>query len=166
MAGAPTVLSHWYQLLEGFQDTTPQTFYAAVETAVEGRQLPDTKRSRVTYAEGGMFSAKREYLRVQRREHLFDICGAPFGNGFFVSWWLGEVPSGLLLIFGEIPILGALARSFVRPGSYYLADTAQMFQSAVHSAVLEVVDQMTAAKGVRALSELDRKPVMRDLDRR
>ena len=32
-------------------------------------------------------SAKREYLRMQRGKYAFDICAAPFGNGFFVSWW-------------------------------------------------------------------------------
>ena len=36
-----------------------------------------------------------------------------------------------------------------------------MFQKAVHNAVLEVID-VTAEKGVRALSESDRKPVMRE----
>src|SRR5207302_6476924 len=37
-----------------------------------------------------------EYLRVLREKNVFDICGAPFGNGFFVSWWCGKMrPSAL-----------------------------------------------------------------------
>jgi hypothetical protein len=36
-----------------------------------------------------------------------------------------------------------------------------MFQDAVHNAVLEVVDCITASKGVRALSEAERKPIMK-----
>jgi hypothetical protein len=36
-----------------------------------------------------------------------------------------------------------------------------MFEKAVHNAVLEVVDRMTASKGIRALSESERKPIMK-----
>lgn len=39
-------------------------------------------------------------------------------------------------------------------------DTALMFQESVRAAVLEVVDGITKAKGLRALSELERKPIL------
>ncbi len=64
-----------------------------------------------------------------------------------------------------MPILGPFYERFFRPETYYKIDTAMMFQKAVHNAVLEVVDQLTSAKGARSLSELDRKPVMRQLTR-
>jgi hypothetical protein len=35
-----------------------------------------------------------------------------------------------------------------------------MFQESVHNAVLEVIDGMTAAKGLRLLAGDERKPVM------
>jgi len=38
-----------------------------------------------------------------------------------------------------------------------------MLRAAVHAAVLEVVDGLTAAKGLRSLSEPERKPIMREL---
>lgn len=157
MAARLLIISHWYQLIENLQ-TSPMDFYGAVERTVEARQLPDARTSRVDWREGGLMSAKREYLRVTRKQHVFDICGAPFGNGFFVSWWLGE-PEGCLTGF---PFIGA-ALDFVRqPRTYYQYDTALMFQSAVHSAVLEVVDGLIKAKGLRALSELERKPILRE----
>src|SRR2546425_2752428 len=53
-------------------------------------QLPETALAKVEWSEGGIFSAKREYLRIERKELIFDICGAPFGRGFFVSWWLAR----------------------------------------------------------------------------
>lgn len=127
-------------------------FYSSVESAVERRQIPDGGRSRVDWREGGLLSAKREYLRVRRNEYTFDICGAPFGTGFFVSWWLTEP-------------LGCLGGIFRRRTTYYRIDTALMFQEAVHSGVLEVIDGMTSAKGIRALSELERKPILRSLVR-
>src|SRR5467141_3180264 len=112
---------------------------------------------------GGVFSAKREYLTVSRMEHTFDICAAPFGNGFFVSWRLSEVTTVGTLMLLKIPVLGpALLRVF-RPVTYYRWDTALMFQSAVHAAVLEVLDQRTSAQGLRSLSEIERKPILRDL---
>lgn len=163
---APTeVISHWSKNLEGLT-ASPMDFYASVEAAIEKRQLPDAKRTRVDWREGGILSAKREYLRVRRKEYVFDICGAPFGSGFFVSSWLGEVPSGLFGILSQLPVVGRLFDWFAPRDTYYRTDTAMMFQSAVHGAVMEVVDQMTSAKGLRALSETERLPTTRDLFRR
>lgn len=99
--GSPSsVLSHWYSSIENFQ-TSPKDFYSSVEAAVRKREIPDCEVSRVDWKEGGAFSASREYLRVQRGRHVFDICAAPFGKGFFVSWWLSRTPSqfGALALF-------------------------------------------------------------------
>lgn len=159
------VLSHWYHLFEGFQQS-PQQFYSALEEAIKRRQIPNVDLSRIDYREGGIFSAKREYLRVRRREHLFDVCAAPFANGFFVSWWLGETPGffwGLILL---IPGLGLLLSALSRPQTYYKHDTALMFQESIRSAVLEVIDQMTEGKGLRLLSETERTPILTSLFKR
>ncbi len=150
----PLVFSHWYHLTENLQESA-LTFYGAVEEAVKRRQLTDVKISRVDYREGGILSAKREYLRLQRKNLIFDICSAPFGTGFFVSWWLGE-PVGFLR---SLP--------FFRPVlTYYRLDTALMFQESVSSAVMEVLDGITKAKGLRELSEAERKPLLRELFKR
>ena len=80
-----TVLSHWHQLFEGFSTST-QEFYTAVEEAIRRRELPEVTTSRVMWKEGGIASADREYLRVERRRIAFDICSAPYGGGHFFSW--------------------------------------------------------------------------------
>src|SRR5688572_12043324 len=104
MSAAPldAVMSHWSKLFENFQ-TSPLPFYDSVEAAIARREIPDVAMERVEYKEGGLISARREYLRVKRGKHAFDVCAAPFGTGFFFSTWLVEVPvlSGLhkLLIF-------------------------------------------------------------------
>jgi len=157
---APIVHAHWYHMIEGLQ-ASPTEFYAAVERAIAERQVPDTKISRVDYREGSLVTAKREYLRVKRRQHIFDICGAPFGNGFFVSWWLGE-PQGCLSLLAELPFVGGFLESVLKPLTYYMLDTALMFQASVHNAVQQVIGEMTEAKGLRALTEAERKPVMRE----
>ena len=50
-----------------------------------------------------------------------------------------------------------------RQPTYFQIDTALMFRYLTHASVLEVVDALTEAKGLRALSELDRKPILKDL---
>lgn len=167
MAKAPApseVLSHWFNLIEGLQ-ASPMEFYASVEAAVQKRQIADVRLSRVDWKEAGLFSAKREYLRVRWKEYLFDICGAPYGGGFFVSWWLGELEgclAGFVKIFAAIPGLNW----FIGGRSYYQVDSSLMFQESIRLAVNDVVDQMTTAKGLRALTADERKPILGKLARR
>lgn len=159
------VLSHWYHLIEEFQQSS-QEFYASVEEAVKRRKVPNLRLSRVIHKEGGVLSAKREYLRVERKEYIFDICAAPFANGFFISWWLGECPSAFWSLILSIPYIGEMLRNIFKPLTYYQMDAALMFQELVRAGVLEVLDGLTKAKGVRALSENERKPILRDLYQR
>lgn len=211
-ASPATAFSHWYFLFENLQ-ASPLEFYSSVERAVAQREIPDTEPSRIEYRESGLLSARREYLRVTRGGYVFDICGAPFGRGFFVSWWLAPVmpspiiptviagvviffiwngcmaggiqgifffPVALVVLFfivgaamsqGEpdwapyvlvIPVIGDFLGRWFQPYTYYRRDTALMFQESVRSAVLEVLDGMTQAKGVRALTEAERKPILRE----
>lgn len=61
------------------------------------------------------------------------------------------------------PLLGWVYIKVFGPFTYYKLDTKLMFQSAVHSAVQTVVAEVTSAKGIRALTELERKPILREL---
>ncbi len=206
-----SVISHWAALVENLQES-PLQFYHWVEAALLRRQIPNTENSRVEYA-GGVLAPKREYLRVKRGSLVFDICGAPFGTAFFVSWWQTEAEpppnpfmklfgifgllvavwvslqtfgffTGLIVLIVAVPLLLLIVNNLTRGGdmsdawlkaipgvgwlykwlfkqpTYYQTDTALMFQKAVHNAVQEVIDEMTKTKGLRALSEAERKPVM------
>lgn len=120
MGGSRIVISHWHHLIENFH-TPPLEFYQRIGQAMDQRQVPETEMSTVNWAESGMFSAKRTYLRFRRGRNVFDICGAPFGTGFFVSWWLAavrpspELPSILffvlsaLLLYVVVGLLGLAA---------------------------------------------------------
>lgn len=79
-----SIISHWHHLMEGLKDS-PKHFYAGLSLAIKAREIPDIKATSTDYREGGLLSAKREYFRVLRKEYVFDICAAPFGNSFFVS---------------------------------------------------------------------------------
>lgn len=163
--GSPVIFSHWHHLIDSLQASS-QKFYESVAARIKERNIPDIYVTRVDHAEGGVFSANREYLRVTRREHVFDICAAPFAKGFFISWWLGEDLGLFLNIVMRIPFLGpALVRIF-RPETYYRIDTALMFQESVHATVLEILEQSTKTQGLRSLSELERKPILREFFKR
>ena len=159
------VFSHWYHLIENFQQPS-QEFYSSLEQAIKKRNLPDVRISRIEFKEGNIFSAQREYLRVKRKELVFDICAAPYGNGFFISWWLGEKMGAFLSLLLVIPFLGSLIAKTSRPATYYRLDTTLMFQESVHLAVLEILDVVTDVKGLRELSEAERKPILSDLFKR
>lgn len=115
---APYVIAHWSLLVEDF-NTSAMDFYGAVEAAVRRRETPDVEFSLVTWKEGGIASAERQYLRVQRGRLAFDICAAPFGRGFFFSSWLARVPFGnallWLVVLGAI-VFGAIFAVFVLAG--------------------------------------------------
>lgn len=212
MASQPhdSVISHWSQLVENLQ-TSPLQVYSLVEAAIQRREVPETFIERIEYKEGGAISARRTYLRIKRGRLAFDVCGAPFGTGFFFSTWLAEVPVLTALhkfaIFGalglvfilcmsysffagpllfaalvffalfligqgdmgfdevvmELPVIGILYAKLFKPITYYRLDTAAMFQAAVQAAVLETIDELTSAQGLRMLSELERKPLMHKL---
>ncbi len=225
-----SVFSHWNKPFDGFQ-TSAMDFYASVEAALQRRQIPDVSVSRVDLHEGGTLSAKREYLRFTRQKLAFDLCAAPYGTGYFFSWWLGEkrpnrvlccaillgaiigyfvlrsgvgkfasrlwaqvfhqygpgllirllitlatiivvylIYRGVTRLFDmdtddpilAVPILGPLYERFFRPVTYYRIDTTMMFQSAVSAAVNESIDALTTAKGLRALTDDEKKPIMRE----
>jgi hypothetical protein len=226
MAKPTNVISQWCQLFENFQASS-QDFYNQFEQAVEARGVPQLHWTRVEHKQGGLASGSREYLRMQRGKDAFDICAAPFGTGFFVSWWFTEPPlrfgflytlafligigiaaniataigigiGAMLLGFafgtffgacfaslgipillwllgsalrhgvikGEstvlaMPLIGWIYEKLFAPPTFYSIDTALMFQKSVHNAVLEVVDCMTANRGIRALSEAERKPILK-----
>jgi len=162
---ASVILSHWHQLIEGLQES-PQQIYSQMEQAINSRKLPGVKILRISYKEAGVLSAKREYLRVVRNEYIFDICAAPFGTGFFVSWWLGtrrKLSKKQVLLLWLLPPIGLLAWLSSRRETFYTLDTAMMFRDSVHTAVMEVVDKVVDAKGLRQLTEEQKKPILKDI---
>lgn len=207
----PELMAYWCKLLENLQ-FSPLEFYDIVQEAIEHRQVPSLKVEHVEIKESGVLSANRTYLRLSRERFYFDICGAPFGTGFFVStrllyktaritivhivalvlflyviWELstnnfGMVQGGIYCVGGllslvllmfiaksspgfssffvVLPIVGDFFERFFCPMTYYKIDLITMYQEAVHSAVIEAVSQITQSKGVKPLSELERKPTI------
>lgn len=156
-----TILSHWNHGTDGLEHSS-DLFCGEIERIIGAHNLKDVKIERVHIHEGGILSAKREYLQVRRGSHVFHVCGAPYGNTFFISWWLGHVDSGFMAWLSRLPGIGFIIRKFLKPLTYYQIDTALMFQSITQSAVTMALDAAREAKGIRALTESESKPIMRD----
>lgn len=149
------VNSHWQHY---FDDLTysSQDFYRSVEKILQEKQIPDSSTKRITYSETGLFSANREYLRVERGSMIFDICAAPFARGFFISSWQGELPNILQQFISSIPFIGSYLERVLFNKTYYQLDFEEMFINAVHTSVLEAIKAITDDMGVRDLTETER----------
>lgn len=131
------------------------SFYSEVEALIKTHEMPDVKVSREKHKEGGIFSAKREYLRVKHDELVFDICAAPFGKDFFVSWWLYET-EGIMRNMLKFTKVGEYLNERASKRTFFQADEESMFRSCVHQCVLEAIEKVTKGTSVRAMSELER----------
>ena len=143
--------NHYFDKLQFSSDE----FYTLVEKLLAERQMPDTRVMRTNYNEASILSNKREYLRVERKEDVFDICAAPFGTGFFVSYWHGEPEHALRDMALKIPYLSTAVEGF-QGTTYYKEDTASMFRACVKDSIMEAIEQITTSQGVRGLSEAER----------
>ncbi len=86
------VLDHWI----AFHDNltySPQEFYATIEKELEARKIPGMEISREEFAEGGLLSEKRLYLRLLRERLIIYTCASPFGVGYFFSCRTVYVPA-------------------------------------------------------------------------
>jgi hypothetical protein len=90
------VIDHWYALVPGFNSSTKE-FYGGIEKELKTREVPGLEIFHVDFAEGGVLSQKREYLRMTRERLVFDICAAQFGTAYFFSCRFAQIPAAIKL---------------------------------------------------------------------
>ncbi|MBU6399315.1 MAG: hypothetical protein KGS61_03270, partial [Verrucomicrobia bacterium] len=105
------LLSYWCRLFESLS-YSPQDLYTSVLANLSLRDVPALETTGVKYRQSGLFSPERLYLQLRRERLVFEICGAPFGTGFFVSSRLFDrhrEPTLLdyLVIFAVLSFMGA-----------------------------------------------------------
>jgi hypothetical protein len=181
------------------------------------QKVPGLEISRVDFAEGGLLSDKRTYLRMTRERLVFDICAAPFGINYFYSCRFAELPVKVsllaiaillfaaLFLFGwavrsfglfltiflgagvlgfgiyalrnlvslgladldatllKLPLFGPVYERFFRKETYYREDTRLMYLTVVEGVVKKLVEQETAAKGVKLLTQYEYGPILGEL---
>ena len=146
-------IGNWSHLFADMQHD-PEEFYRLVTEILTERQVPDFTTTSRNLKEGNILSHQRIYLEVTRGDYVFHICAAPWGTGFFFSWWLR---------FKHPSIVGRRTTHALPDDTYYKADTDNMFRTSVHHSVLEAIDRLTETKGIKGLTELERKPDMRGM---
>ena len=90
------VIDHWYTLVPSFNSSIKE-FYEGIEKELKTREVPGLEIFHVDFAEGGVLSQKREYLRMTRERLVFDICAAPFGTAYFFSCRFAQIPAAIKL---------------------------------------------------------------------
>jgi len=90
------VIEHWYALVPGC-NAAGKEFYEGIEKELKDREVPGLDIAYVDFAEGGVLSSKRQYLRMSRERLIFDICAAPFGTAYFYSCRFAEIPAVIRL---------------------------------------------------------------------
>jgi len=157
--------SRWNTLIDDFNYSS-EDFYNLLKEDLDSNGVEGITITFAFLKEGGAFSSSRTYLRISWKNYQYDICAAPFGNGFFISWWMLYKNSLGKIIISKIPFVGSWLASKLYPVTYYKIDTASMFMSYAQSSVLRVIDKITKEKGVRLLSENERKPILQDIFKR
>ena len=149
-----TIITRWGGNIAEFNYST-QEFYSKVQETLNQAKIPELDFSRITFSRGGVLSANQEYLRIKRNEIVFYVCAAPFGTGFFISWWLVERPGALKTVLRRFKFI----KDLIDAQTYYEVDTETMYKTCVQNAVRKVVDEITSGKGVRGLSESEWRPI-------
>lgn len=155
-SGRTETTGHWQHLFEDVQFSV-EDFLRDVESAINSRAVPGVSISRTTFPQAGILSMQRLYLKVERKDYIFYIGAGPFGNSFFVSWWLQEKLGLWSQFWAQFGRIGKSLAERSKSRTYHQLDTAIAFRQLVQNAVMEVVDRMTQTKGTR-LTEAERQP--------
>lgn len=78
------LLSYWCEFFSNLS-YSPRQFYEQLARELEARKVAELEMEPVAIKQGGPFSSRRLYLQLRRERLVFEICGLPFADGFFVS---------------------------------------------------------------------------------
>ncbi|MBK8464956.1 MAG: hypothetical protein IPL32_03920 [Chloracidobacterium sp.] len=138
---------------------SPLEFYDLVEQEILESGLAGVNFSQFTRREGGLFSPLRIYFRIRYDRLYFDLCAFVSGHSFVVSYWLHVERFGMVDLLEEIPGVGFLIETTLRPATYYSIDVIEHFQHEVHNAVMHVIDELSENDGAASLPPEARQPI-------
>lgn len=154
MAAETTVHAHQSQHFEDLQMSSKE-FYMLLKGMIEEYQYPGVQCEPVTLSEGGLFSSKRQYLRISKQRYHYYVCASPFGKSFFISWWLKEDAHTAANFAARFGLLGKAMASRMESKTYYEMDTEQMFTASISSLIRTAVEKVKADKGHRRNVEIE-----------
>jgi hypothetical protein len=140
------ILGHWIAFHDNFS-FPPQDFFDAIEKELAARKIPGMEISQEEFAEGGMLSDKRIYLRLFRERLALYTCAAPFGSGYFFSCRTVYVPALVRLwhIIAALVFFSIVGGLLVKPLGIMFAGIA----------MIALMFALAAILGNAAISDLD-----------
>jgi hypothetical protein len=148
MASEATVHAHQSEYFEDLQ-MSAKDFYSLLKDMIVDYQYPDVICAPVTLSESGIFSSRREYLRISKQRYHFYVCAAPFGKSFFISWWLREDAHTTANLAQRFGWLGKKVAARLENKTFYEVDTEKMFTASINSLIKRAVEKVKADKGYR-----------------
>jgi|GEM_PF-6838196 len=141
------------------QQIAPGEFYERLENIVRGLDMPDVQMESIAYPTNHFLSDRREYLRISRKDSIFDVCVSPFGKGSFVSYWFGEPRKALKELTAK------MANKYINNSDVheiidnfntktrYQYDTDSVFKVWVKDCINTAIAEFQVEKGVRVSLE-------------
>ena len=157
--------SHWNVLLDGLSYSSQET-YKRIEDYLSTKSIKGISFKTAFKSTSHIVSSPRQYLIIDWRDFRYEICAAPFADSFFVSYRMNIRESGGKIFVSRIPFIGWIAEKYFFRVSYYMIDSANMFNSMVHNCIVDIVDEISKEKNVPALTEQQKIPVMDDIFKR
>lgn len=149
------VISHWSHFFTFFT-LSSNTFYEKLEEVLKDHEMPNSRIERTKHKEAGFLSANREYLRIKHGDIVFDVCAAPFGKDFFISWWLYETAGTMRTMLKNTKV-GNFLNERAASRAFYQIDEESMFRSCVHDCILETITKVTEGKTTLQLTDAQKE---------
>ncbi len=121
------ILDYWIYSADGLS-LSAQEFYMTVEQRLAERKIPGMEIGRQEFAEAGLLSDQRLYLRLVRERLAITTCAAPFGKIFFFSCRTVHVPALVRLwhILAALAFLNIMGGLLIPPLGLVYAGIAQL----------------------------------------
>jgi hypothetical protein len=148
MATEQTIHAHQSEYFEDLR-LSAKDFYMLLKKMIEEYRYPEVTCTPVTLKEGGVFSSKREYLRISKDRYNYYVCASPFGKSFFISWWLQEDANASANFAARFGLLGRAMANRLESKTYYERDTELMFTASINSLIKRAVEKIKTDKGFR-----------------
>ncbi|MFN0278666.1 MAG: hypothetical protein ACKVRN_08690 [Pyrinomonadaceae bacterium] len=140
------ILARWHGSIEN-PFCSPLEFLQMVEQEIIEKDFSNISRSYITRREGGWFTSRRVYLRIQGFGLFFDTSATVEGNSLVVSWWLHREQPDMVDLFSELPVLGYFLSKTIRAETYYAVDIIEHFQHSIHESIVEVFKRLGEQNG-------------------
>jgi hypothetical protein len=154
------VISRWKTFFDAFS-IEPSEFYALLEKRLLERNLQNVSISETSYWESSIVGPGRLYLKISRNQVQFNVCAAPVSTGFFFSYWQTSdftLPQKILMA-----IIGVDRAQKMMGTTFFRIDVEDMHMSIIHQCVIETVEEVTANKGLRTMTDSEKQFAYRDV---